>query len=24
VISSPVQDTGDGIEDLSREPDEDF
>ncbi len=22
VISSPVQDTGDGIEDLSREPDE--
>ena len=24
VISSPVQDTGDGIEDLSRESDEDF
>ena len=24
VISSPVQDTGEGTEDLSREPDEDF
>ncbi len=24
VISSPVQDTGEGIDDLSREPDEDF
>ncbi len=24
VISSPVQDTGEGMEDLSREPDEDF
>jgi endogenous inhibitor of DNA gyrase (YacG/DUF329 family) len=24
VISSPVQDTGEGIEDLSRESDEDF
>ena len=24
VISSPVQDTGEGMEDLPREPDEDF
>jgi uncharacterized protein len=24
VISSPVQDTGEGMEDLSREPDEEF